>query len=167
MKTCRKCGETKPLSEFNRKADSADGLRPDCKPCRAADQRAWRAANPERARGLQRAWRERNPGANEAKNRRWAEANPETLAAAKRDSDLRRLYGISAADYDAMFESQRGLCAVCERPPGARRLHVDHDHATGAVRGLLCSNCNTAIGKLREDPVVFARAVSYLEAAAT
>lgn len=53
--------------------------------------------------------------------------------------------GITIDEYDARLAKQGGGCAVCGRPPKTRRLHVDHDHATGAIRGLLCYRCNRAI----------------------
>ena len=62
-----------------------------------------------------------------------------------RDARLRRLYDISAADYEYLLAFQGGGCALCGRPPGRVRLAVDHDHKTGFVRGLLCMNCNRAI----------------------
>jgi hypothetical protein len=67
-----------------------------------------------------------------------------------------------------MFEEQKGLCAICQKPPSGNtavngRMCVDHDHKTGKVRKLLCFNCNTAIGKLNDDPELFKRAINYLE----
>ncbi|MFI8827108.1 endonuclease VII domain-containing protein [Streptomyces sp. NPDC053431] len=59
-----------------------------------------------------------------------------------------------------MIASQRGLCAIC---PAAPAVHVDHCHGTGRVRGVLCFNCNSAIGKLGDDPDRIRRAVAYLE----
>ncbi|MFJ4582916.1 endonuclease VII domain-containing protein [Streptomyces echinatus] len=77
-----------------------------------------------------------------------------------RAGHLRRSYGLTEAERDAMVVSQRGLCAIClDGPPE----HVDHCHKTGRVRGVLCFNCNSAIGKLRDDPDVGRRAVAYLE----
>ncbi len=56
------------------------------------------------------------------------------------------------------------LCEVCDGPPNGRGgLCIDHDHTTGRIRGLLCSNCNTAIGLLNEDSFVIARLTAYLE----
>lgn len=73
-----------------------------------------------------------------------------------RDNDLRRTFGITLADYERMVSEQRGLCASCGKPPtgkgAAAVLNVDHDHATGDVRGLLCNPCNQALGLLRDDP---------------
>jgi hypothetical protein len=75
--------------------------------------------------------------------------------------NLMRRYGLTLEQYEAMRLRQGGRCAICGRVP-VRRLHVDHDHRTGRVRGLLCQNCNTAIGKLGENLVTMARAMFYL-----
>lgn len=53
--------------------------------------------------------------------------------------------GVSDDDYARMLEAQGGVCAICGNPPKSRRLHVDHDHRTGKVRGLLCFRCNRAL----------------------
>lgn len=66
---------------------------------------------------------------------------------ARRDRTLQRRYGITAEEYDALLSAQGGRCAMCKRPHRGRgRLAVDHDHATGRVRGLLCFHCNTMLG---------------------
>jgi hypothetical protein len=59
-----------------------------------------------------------------------------------------------------MFESQGGRCAICrqDRPP----LHVDHDHETGRVRGLLCNSCNNGLGRFAHDPIVLVAASQYM-----
>ncbi len=81
---------------------------------------------------------------------------------------LRRKYGISVADYDRMLESQGGACAICAKPEKMAirgtvvALAVDHDHDTGAVRALLCSACNTAIGLFNDDPKLLGAAKDYL-----
>lgn len=84
------------------------------------------------------------------------------------EKDLNRLYGISAADKTAMLKKQSGRCAICSRRPGAMgkfKLHVDHDHKTRVIRGLLCGLCNTAIGKFKDDPLIIERAAAYLRLA--
>lgn len=73
---------------------------------------------------------------------------------------LKRRYGITAEDADAMLEAQGGLCAVCGVAPAA---HVDHDHATGGVRELLCFNCNGGLGQFKDDPAVLRAAADYVE----
>lgn len=81
--------------------------------------------------------------------------------ARKRD----RQYGLSVGEYDEMMLHQDGVCAVCgQECSTGRRLAVDHDHATGAVRGLLCNNCNFGIGQLQDDPDLLRTAADYLEA---
>ncbi|MFF3908865.1 endonuclease VII domain-containing protein [Streptomyces sp. NPDC001848] len=64
------------------------------------------------------------------------------------------------AERDEMVASQMGLCVICLKAPA---VHVDHCHKTGKVRGVLCFNCNSAIGKLDDDPDIGRRAVAYLE----
>ena len=71
---------------------------------------------------------------------------------------------MSLRDYDLMLERQRGVCAVCGEQP-ARSLCVDHCHATGKVRGLLCSPCNLAIGQFKDSPARLRKAAAYVEAA--
>lgn len=67
----------------------------------------------------------------------------------KRDAYLRRTYGITSRQYAQMLKVQRGRCAICSAKPKQRRLHVDHDHKTGVVRGLLCYYCNRrVVGRL-------------------
>lgn len=62
--------------------------------------------------------------------------------------ELKKKYNISPEDYDALFTAQGGKCAICIKPPKVFRLHTDHDHNTGTVRGLLCVSCNTKLGWL-------------------
>jgi hypothetical protein len=66
-----------------------------------------------------------------------------------RAARLMRLYGITLKQYDDLLDKQLGLCAICDRKPGGRRLDVDHDHRTGEIRGLLCHLCNRALGMFR------------------
>jgi hypothetical protein len=74
---------------------------------------------------------------------------------------LREKYDMTEGEYDALVERQDGRCAICaERPDD--RLHVDHDHDTGAVRGLLCRNCNIGLGYYADDPDRMASAAFYL-----
>lgn len=65
--------------------------------------------------------------------------------------NLHRLYGITPSSFERRLRGQKGLCAICTLPPpGGQRLHVDHDHKTGKIRGLLCHGCNTFLGKLEK-----------------
>lgn len=73
-------------------------------------------------------------------------------------------YGITPEEYESMEKNQSGLCAICGGPPAGRwsRLHVDHDHGTGEVRGLLCFSCNTLLGCAKDDPRILEKAIEYL-----
>lgn len=86
------------------------------------------------------------------------------MEAKKRSAWLAQLrkYGTSEAEYQQMFERQMGLCLICQKPENNIKLAVDHDHATGEVRGLLCKRCNMAIGLLDDDPHIVTRAALYL-----
>jgi hypothetical protein len=91
--------------------------------------------------------------------------DPVHTAALERNRQLRSKYGITSAQYDTMLSAQNGGCAICgSTSPKSRfgKFHVDHCHSTGAVRGLLCSPCNTAIGLLGDKPEVAEAAASYL-----
>ena len=77
---------------------------------------------------------------------------------------LEARYGINRTDYDNAYAFQNGLCFLCRRATGkTRRLSVDHDHATGDVRGLLCRPCNGILGHARDDISFFERAIEYLK----
>jgi hypothetical protein len=79
-----------------------------------------------------------------------------------------RQYGLDKDGYDTMLATQGGVCAICGCEPRRRKgqrdvlLHVDHDHATGKVRGLLCFNCNGGLGKFKDTPEHLIRAAEYL-----
>jgi len=77
---------------------------------------------------------------------------------------IEQTYGLTAEQYWQIYESQGGKCYMCQRATGrTRRLAVDHDHATGYVRGLLCKRDNTLLGHARDNPEYFNRAISYLD----
>lgn len=73
-----------------------------------------------------------------------------------------RKYGITVEQYDAMYQEQNGVCYICGEPEYHRALSIDHNHVTGKVRGLLCSNHNRALGLLNDDPDLLLKAHVYL-----
>jgi len=134
-----------------------------CVDCRPAAERAKKAeryaANPEKYRELARARYVANLDRERASNAAWRAANLDRV----RSYQLEHLYNISVGEYDAMFQAQGGGCAICGRPPQARRLHIDHDHVTLLVRGLLCDGCNRRIvGRVRHGDIL-RRAADYLD----
>jgi hypothetical protein len=78
--------------------------------------------------------------------------------------DRIKKYGITHAEYDRMVAAQAGRCAICQRADTGtgRGWYIDHDHATGAVRGLLCHGCNSGLGHFRDNPLSLQRAIRYL-----
>jgi len=90
-------------------------------------------------------------------------------AATLRRSHLNRKFGMALEQYDAMLRAQHGFCAICQLPETKRgrsgavlRLHVDHDHATGTIRGLLCRDCNIMLGIARDSTIRLEAAADYL-----
>jgi hypothetical protein len=115
-----------------------------------AARQEWYRTNPEEAEKCR------------AATRKWNAENPER----KRAQELRK-YGLTPDDVSALRETQGGRCAICRevfdpRPRRRHSEHIDHDHETGAVRGLLCQLCNVALGALRDDPALVDAAAAYL-----
>lgn len=101
-----------------------------------------------------------------AKAEAWRLANPERYDALVRRSWLKTRYGITPEDYLAMLVAQGGCCAICRTATpgrGAKHFSVDHDHATGEVRGLLCFKCNAALGLLGDNADTARGLIAYLE----
>jgi hypothetical protein len=78
-------------------------------------------------------------------------------------SAIKRKFGIAPEVYAALLLAQGGVCAICGGVDDERRLAVDHDHETGAVRGLLCRRCNQAIGAMKDNPDLLRDAAAYIE----
>lgn len=96
------------------------------------------------------------------KGKRYDAENREKVAQTHRRYLLRTRYGMTPEDYDRLLKKQRGRCAICRELPKANRLlHVDHDHKTDKVRGLLCYKCNSGIGYLKDNAERFKRAGAY------
>jgi hypothetical protein len=150
-KICTGCDQDLPLSAYYKQDSGKLGLRSECKVC-------WR--------GRIRAAEDADPGTKAARDRAWRKANPERQKAIYRRNNLKRNYGITAEEYGRMLEAQGGRCAGCGRTDsGDRRnvsLAVDHDHKTGKVRGLLCSPCNRVLGKVDDSPDRLMALAAYL-----
>lgn len=103
--------------------------------------------------------------------RSWYARNKEAKSQYDHDWNLQRRYGITRDDYLKMLLEQGGVCAICKTAEAVinkktgtfRLLAVDHCHTTGKVRGLLCSHCNHAIGKFKDNVDILKSAISYLE----
>jgi hypothetical protein len=171
-KQCTRCSEVKGLSEFysrvnrrpNRKSDRQ--YNSECKACTLVYTASWRARNADYAdaRPLPSSatcgrCKFQKPASAFALNR----TKPRGIQNMCLDCMRDRKYGLEPGEYERILAAQGGVCAICKGPCGReRRLSVDHCHSTGRVRGLLCQNCNAAIGMLKEDVALFFRAVDYL-----
>ena len=84
-----------------------------------------------------------------------------------RNTELKKHYGITLDDWESLHTAQNGVCAICQQTESTSsdryaNLAVDHCHTTGKVRGLLCNTCNRALGLFKDNPVVLAAALQYL-----
>jgi hypothetical protein len=153
VKRCRICKETKPFDAFYAMNGMRDGYRNECKACNLAERAAKYAADSEmqsRARERVRKWQAENRERYLAKQAQYKREGKLKIAARK--SHLKRTFGITPEEYEARLAEQGGGCAVCGRAPKAgKSLHVDHDHESGYVRGLLCFSCNAALGHFQDD----------------
>ncbi len=123
-----------------------------------AERKAWNEANREKIRAQQKLWRD---------------GNPERNAVNMRRQRLKRKYGLTPKAFDAMWIGQGECCAIpgCDStcPPlsnGRDRRYVDHDHATGMVRGIVCHDCNMALGHVFDSVERLAGMITYLARAA-
>ena len=138
MRTCKKCGETKEVSEFYKDKSMKAGIMSICKCC------------------------------HNTRNKKWAEDNKDRTLYLSRKSYLKRHYGVTMEWYADKLEEQKGVCAICSCASTELRstdamFCVDHCHITGQPRALLCHKCNTGIGMLKDNPILVARAWTYLQ----
>lgn len=146
-KVCNGCLLEKSAAEFsNRYVKGRRYLRSRCKTCDSLSLKEYRAANDELE-----------------------------LRRKRRRSSIKTEHGITEEDYLALSAKQDGRCAICRitkceitsLEPRRKRLHIDHCHATGRIRGLLCGPCNALLGLARDRPDVIRAAACYLESADT
>ncbi len=139
-KICTGCQQEKPLSEFfSRGGKLAHLYKSQCKPCMQAKRLEWGQQNSD----YLNTWRRNN----------WVVTNRR----------LRRR-GATQDMYNAMYEAQKGCCALCNEPEEKFVwLCIDHDHETGKIRGLLCPNCNRGLGLLKDSASLLRKAAEYID----
>lgn len=184
---CRACyererGETKKATCHPDRPEQAKGL------CGACYQREWKKANPEKFRARKRRPASCHPDrpvlaqnlCGTCYRRKWRKENPDRSKKIGRERYARlvkepgfreahafrvraRRYGLTPGQLAELIEAQGERCAVCG---STERLHVDHCHQTGAIRGLLCNGCNSSAGHAGDDPIRLRRIAAYLERSA-
>lgn len=95
----------------------------------------------------------------------WRTANFDQVARTKRNARLKRVYGITAVEYDQILERQGFCCAICRSDSNEEgwSFAVDHCHDSFIIRGLLCNRCNRGLGLFKDDPDILRLAITYLE----
>lgn len=136
-KTCKVCGELKPADLFHKHSSGKFGVRGDCAACVTKYTKEYRTKNRDSIR---------------AKKRQAHKNNPDL----KRKHYLKSEYGMTIEEYEIKLASQGGACAVCKSTSPKciqhKHLYIDHCHATGKIRDILCGRCNAAIGQAEENP---------------
>jgi hypothetical protein len=146
-KRCPRCREVKQVSDFRHEPSRPRGLAIYCRACDPIIRREKYLTRRQAHNDYARRYQQERPEKRSAYTRRYA---------------LKKFYGITPEQWDQMYERQRGCCLLCGEAPARKRLHVDHCHETGLVRGLLCTSCNSGIALLRHDPELLTAAIAYL-----
>lgn len=177
QKRCPDCQVTKPVEAFSKNAARPDGLQFYCKSCYSARytrtyrERRMREGLPVRARVEVPPGHKYCPGcaqvsplSNWHRNASSRDGYTSYCKDCRRRQGaadhLRRTFGLTLEERDALFAAQDGLCAICRSAP---IKHIDHDHPTGQVRGGLCGPCNMGLGQFEDDPGRLRAAARYLE----
>jgi hypothetical protein len=123
-----------------------------CKMCVREESRRWRIKNRAKHRKDSRDWRLNNLAQYRENQKRWKTAN--------KDYAQRNKFGLSKVEFQRLLDKFHRQCFMCQ---SKRHLCVDHNHRSNKVRGILCSNCNRALGLVHENKLALKRAVVYLQ----
>ena len=133
---CNKCKVTKPKSEFFKESKFTRGYRYSCKDCEKPMRDLYKnkPENKIRATKTRRSWARKTK------------------------------YNFPQELYDERLDDQGGVCAICgtDNPGGRGQFHADHNHQTNQPRGVLCHNCNVALGNFKDNPELLEKAIVYL-----
>ena len=132
MPVCARCKVTKYINDFHKRNDRKTQHQSECKEC------------------------------TRIRRSKWWKSDKGKLSSA--NTKLKRRFGITLEEYAIMFERQNRQCLICKASESSsgHRLAVDHCHRTGRIRGLLCKNCNVALGHFKENPMFLYKAIDYL-----
>lgn len=139
IKICACCKQSLDSIHFHNKKEAKDGLQSYCKKCKTIRRQIRRSHTPDC----------------KIKNKSYY---------------LKSTYGITQLDFDLLYKNQNSQCKICNDSISniigntkSRKAHVDHDHLTGKVRGLLCTKCNTLLGMANDSIPILKEAIKYLE----
>jgi hypothetical protein len=182
-RVCKKCEIDKPLESFEKSPRYRDSRMPVCRDCRKAYKEVL-YAKPKKSTGemkfclgcqahipVEAFTKDRRSPDGLAPRCKWCRSDTRKSNDGRdsrliKDRYLKWKYGISLDEYEAIKDSQGGVCAVCgngQGQDGRKYLDVDHCHRTGKVRGLLCSHCNRALGLLSEDQSRIRKLADYIQ----
>jgi DNA-directed RNA polymerase subunit RPC12/RpoP len=141
MKKCTLCSESKTLDDFYINRNSEDGHQTLCKSCSKRQSTAWRNQNKLAAKKI---------------STHYLTHNKDRI----RDNELQRKYNVSLQEVLRIFTEQDNRCGICKKE--ITLYHVDHDHATGKFRGVLCPNCNHLLGHAKDNIDILQNSIDYL-----
>lgn len=162
-KVCSRCGVKKSATRefFGFHPGCRDGLRCICNRCRVKVERVRSASRPEVTKEKRAArYDSQREKAKQAARDFYAD-NAEHCKEVQRIGHYRRKYGCTPEFKEQLLDAQGGVCAICGKV-ATGRWHLDHEHGTGRIRGVLCSRCNQGLGLFGDDPKVCAFAADYL-----
>lgn len=168
-KICCKCKKEKSPDEFGTRNRNSDGKRGRCKECEKEDRKESYLRKPSiryRERSQAKNWYYSNKEHCQNRQKIWCDKNKERRYIWQRNNQLKKRYNISLEEYNILLLEQEGKCKICNTiTPGRKRkgFMVDHCHKTGIVRGLLCVQCNLAIGQFNDNPDLIRIAAKYVE----
>lgn len=167
MKLCPRCRIQKEDTEFGKNKLHRSGLDTYCKACRYEDNKAYRLKNAEKVSKYRKNYYSEHKEAEKARMKEYRQGAPKKTTAPimrkGREARLRRTFNLSPEEYALMLEKQNGVCAICGGTnKSGSYLHVDHDHATGMLRSLLCNTCNLALGLVHEKISTLQAMIHYL-----
>ena len=161
-KICNKCLNKYPASLKYFYSNGMGGLRGDCKECHNKSVKRHYQKNKKIIKKQKQLYYKNNKEEINIKHKQYYRNNKEERKKQFQKDHLLRTYGISKETFDEIFiYIQKKRCMICGKL--IEKYQVDHNHKTGEFRGLLCINCNTGIGSLKENPFIFIRTIKYLK----
>jgi hypothetical protein len=177
-KICSTCNSEKPLNEFYKRKTYKDGYNTNCKLCVKIYNKEYSKRDKynglseedidfikNQKRKYSRDWAKEkwkiDPTNFKIANKTWRDNNPDK----NRNRKLKSKYGITSDDYNKLFNEQEGKCKTCGRHQNEFKIKlcVDHNHETGNIRGLLCTDCNIALGKIKENIKTLKNLIKLIE----